>query len=65
VPWGTGKVPVEHLLKEFHRLGIQPTMFGFEYSYDWYDSMPEIAQSVEFFNNVSLQLADRGGQSDN
>jgi len=57
VPWGTGRVPVEQLLKEFHRLGIQPTMFGFEYSYDWYDSMPEIARSVKFFNKVCLQLA--------
>jgi sugar phosphate isomerase/epimerase len=56
VPWGSGEVGVEKLLKELHRLGVRPTMFGLEYSYDWYDSMPEIAQSVEFFNDVSLQL---------
>jgi sugar phosphate isomerase/epimerase/type 1 glutamine amidotransferase len=58
VPWGTGKVPVEKLLRDFHRLGIKPTMFGLEYSYDWYDSMPEIAQSAEFFDNTSLKLAE-------
>ncbi len=59
VPWGTGKVPVEQLLHEFHRLGTKPTMFGLEYSYDWYDSMPEIARSVKFFHKTSLQLESR------
>jgi sugar phosphate isomerase/epimerase len=57
VPWGTGAVDVEGMLKEFHRLGIRSTMFGLEYSYDWYDSLPEMAQSIAFFNQVSLQLA--------
>ena len=47
----------EKLLKEIHRLGIQPTMFGLEYSYDWFDSMPEMAQSIEFFNKTSLKIA--------
>ena len=61
VPWGTGAGGVEKLLKECHRLGIKPTMFGLEYSYDWYDSMPEIAQSVKFFNTVSLKLAAGAG----
>lgn len=56
VPWGTGTGEVEKLLKEFQRLGIKPTMFGLEYSYDWFDSMPEVAQSVDFFNVVSLKL---------
>jgi sugar phosphate isomerase/epimerase/type 1 glutamine amidotransferase len=56
VPWGSGVVDVEKLLKEFHRLGIQPTMFGLEYSFDWLDSMPEIAASIDFFNSVSLKL---------
>ncbi len=56
VPWGTGAGGTETILKEIKRLRVKPTMFGLEYSYDWYDSMPEIAQSVDFFNSVSLQL---------
>jgi sugar phosphate isomerase/epimerase len=59
VPWGSGVVGVEELLKEFPRLGLRPTMFGLEYSYDWYDSMPEIAQSAEFFNSVSRRLGSQ------
>ena len=59
VPWGTGVGRTEQLLEEMHRLGITPTMFGLEYSYDWLDSMPEIAQSAELFNNVSLRLAEK------
>ena len=56
VPWGTGVGKTEDLLKEIKSLHLNPTMFGLEYSYDWYDSMPEITQSVDFFNAVSLQL---------
>lgn len=57
VPWGTGVGQTERFLEEVHRLGIRPTMFGLEYSYNWETSMPEIAQSIEFFNNVTLKLA--------
>jgi sugar phosphate isomerase/epimerase len=57
VPWGTGSGRTEEVLREFHRLGIKPTMFGLEYSYDWFDSMPEMAESAEFFHRVSLDLA--------
>ena len=62
VPWGTGVGNTEAVLKEIHRLGIRPTMFGLEYSYNWLESMPDIAKCVAFFNQVSLGLAD-GGQS--
>ena len=47
----------EQMLREFQRLGITPTMFGLEYSCDWFASMPEVAQNAEFFNRVSLRLA--------
>lgn len=57
VPWGTGAGQTEAFLKEIHRLGIQPTMFGLEYSYNWFESMPEIAESIQFFNRVSQELA--------
>ncbi|MFV1969072.1 MAG: ThuA domain-containing protein, partial [Pirellulaceae bacterium] len=55
VPWGTGAGRTEEVLREFHRLGIKPTMFGLEYSHDWLDSMPEMAESAAFFNRLSLE----------
>ena len=57
VPWGTGAGKTRAFLKEVHRQGVKPKMFGLEYSYDWLDSMPEISKSVDFFNTVSLRLA--------
>jgi len=60
VPWGTGVGCVREVIDEMQRRGVRPTMFGLEYSYDWYDSMPEIAECIEFFNRVSMQTAKRG-----
>lgn len=57
VPWGTGIGRTGEIIREIHRLGIKPTMFGLEYSYNWFESMPEIAQCIEFFNKVSIELA--------
>ena len=57
VPWGTGVGNTMALLKEIHRLGIRPTMFGLEYSYNWLESVPDIAKCIAFFNQVSLDLA--------
>ena len=57
VPWGTGAGQTEQFLREIHRLGIRPTMFGLEYSRDWLTSMPALAQSIATFNRVSLDLA--------
>jgi len=57
VPWGTGVGKTGEFIKEIHRLGIRPTMFGLEYSYDWFGSMPEIARCIDFFNKVSMKLA--------
>jgi type 1 glutamine amidotransferase/sugar phosphate isomerase/epimerase len=57
VPWGTGVGRTGEFIRELHRLGIVPTMFGLEYSYNWFESMPDIAKSVEFFDSVSLKTA--------
>jgi len=54
VPWGTGKAEFEELLREIHRLGLQPTMIGLEYSYDFTDNMPEMAACVEFITRLKL-----------
>lgn len=58
VPWGTGAGRSKELLLTMHRLGIKPVMIGLEYSYDWLDSMPEIAQTIGFVNELSLDLAE-------
>jgi type 1 glutamine amidotransferase/sugar phosphate isomerase/epimerase len=57
VPWGTGAGRMEQLLREMHRLNIRPTMFGLEYSRNFENNLPEVAQCVEFFNRISLELA--------
>ncbi|MDT8300982.1 MAG: ThuA domain-containing protein [Sedimentisphaerales bacterium] len=57
VPWGSGIGKTEQFIKEIQRLGIKPTMFGLEYSYNWFESMPEIARCIDFFNKVSIKLA--------
>jgi type 1 glutamine amidotransferase/sugar phosphate isomerase/epimerase len=57
VPWGSGAGRTEKFIKEIHRLGIKPTMFGLEYSYKWFDSMPDIAKCISFFNKVSMKMA--------
>ena len=58
VPWGTGVGKTRQFIEEIHRLGIRPTMFGLEYSYNWFESMPEIARCIDFFNKVSMKLAN-------
>jgi len=57
VPWGSGAGKTAELLREIHQLGSRLTMFGLEYSYDWYDSLPEMGQCIEFFNGQSLALS--------
>ncbi len=60
VPWGTGAGKTEKFIEEIHRLGIKPTMFGLEYSYNWFESMPEITQCIDFFNKTSMRLQQQG-----
>jgi type 1 glutamine amidotransferase/sugar phosphate isomerase/epimerase len=60
VPWGSGLGRTAQFIEQLYHLRIRPTMFGLEYSYDWFDSMPEIAECIEFFNKMSVQLAKRG-----
>jgi type 1 glutamine amidotransferase/sugar phosphate isomerase/epimerase len=57
VPWGTGAGRTKEFIGEIHRLGIKPTMFGLEYSYNWLESMPDIAKCIDFFNKISIHLS--------
>ena len=58
VPWGTGAGKTAEIIREVRRMGLQPTLFGIEYSYDWLDSVPEIRQSIQFFNDLTLQFSE-------
>lgn len=62
VPWGSGAGRSEQFIKEMHRLGIKPTMWGLEYSYNFMESMPEITKCVEFFNTLSVQIEKEGAK---
>jgi type 1 glutamine amidotransferase/sugar phosphate isomerase/epimerase len=57
VPWGTGVGRTRQFIEEINRLGIRPTMFGLEYSYNWFESTPEISRCIDFFNKLSMKLA--------
>jgi sugar phosphate isomerase/epimerase len=56
VPWGTGKADVKAILTEIHRQKIK-AVFSIEYEYNWLESLPEIAKSVEYFDQVAAELA--------
>jgi len=57
VAWGRGAGKTAPLLKEVQRLGLKPVMFGLEYSSDGLDAFPELAQCIDAFNAVSLEVA--------
>ena len=59
VPWGTGVVQLEEILQFLHRENIAPVMFGLEYSYNWDKSLPEIEESIQFFNYQTQKLANQ------
>lgn len=57
VPWGTGKIKLDAILEYFAKSGIQPVMFGLEYSRDWGKSLPAIRQSIDWYDDQTLELA--------
>jgi sugar phosphate isomerase/epimerase len=56
VPWGTGICDVKGMLTEIHRQKLK-AVFSIEYEYHWDNSLPEIAQSVAYFDKVAAELA--------
>ena len=58
VPWGTGVCNVRGMLEETHRQKIKAE-FSFEYEYHWENSLPELAQSVEYFDKVAKEIAEK------
>lgn len=60
VRWGSGLGRTEQFIREVHRLRINPTMWGLEYSYNFTNSTRDVAQCIEFFNRVSLGVQSGG-----
>jgi sugar phosphate isomerase/epimerase len=56
VPWGTGRGDVKGMLTEVKRQGIKP-VFSVEYEYHFGKSLPEIAESIAYFDKVAAELA--------
>jgi sugar phosphate isomerase/epimerase len=58
VPWGTGEGNVKGMLMEIRRQGFKG-VFSIEYEYNWLNSLPEIAESVRYFDKVATELAGK------
>jgi sugar phosphate isomerase/epimerase len=56
VPWGSGVGGVKQMLTEVHRQRVKVPFF-IEYEFDSGKLLPEIAQSVAYFDNVAAELA--------
>jgi sugar phosphate isomerase/epimerase len=59
VVWGTGAANVKAILGEIHRQGFKG-VFSIEYEYNWDNSVPEIRQCVQYFNEVAGELKPGG-----
>jgi len=58
VPWGTGEANIKALLTEIHRQKLE-AVFAIEYEHNWLESLPEIAESVAYFDSVAADLAGK------
>lgn len=56
VPWGSGVARVDKILEGLKRSGASPTMIGLEYSRNFLSSLPEVEQSVRYYNQTVLNL---------
>jgi sugar phosphate isomerase/epimerase len=56
VPWGTGASNIKGMMTELKRQHFHGAYY-FEYEYHWDRSLPEIAQSVKYFNATATELA--------
>jgi sugar phosphate isomerase/epimerase len=56
VPWGTGKGNVKGMLAEVYRQKLK-AVFSIEYEYHWENSLPDMVESVAYFDKVAAELA--------
>ena len=59
VPWGTGVSDIKGILTEVYRQRLK-AVFTIEYEHVWEQSLPDIARSVRFFDQVAAELAAQG-----
>jgi len=59
VVWGTGKKRIKGILEELHRQGYHGT-FSIEYEANQKDKIPDIRESVRYFNSVASNLKPTG-----
>jgi sugar phosphate isomerase/epimerase len=55
VPWGTGVVDVPAILQELKDQGFRGVI-SIEYEHNWENNIPDIAQSIDYFNRVVAGL---------
>ncbi|TKG91081.1 sugar phosphate isomerase/epimerase [Puteibacter caeruleilacunae] len=55
VPFGTGKHNIQKTLQKLKEIGFKG-VFTIEYEHNWENSVPEIKQSVEFWNKAISKL---------
>jgi sugar phosphate isomerase/epimerase len=56
VPWGTGTSNAKGMLEELKRQHFHGAIC-FEYEYHWTNSVPEIAESIKWFDATAAELA--------
>jgi len=59
VIWGTGQGRMKGILDQLHRQNYQGT-FAIEYEYNWDNNVPEIRQSIAYFNSIASTLNPTG-----
>ncbi len=59
VVWGTGQGRIKGILEELDRQSYQGT-FAIEYEYNWDNNLPEIRESIAYFNSVACGLKPTG-----
>jgi len=59
VVWGTGQKRMKGILEELHRQGYKGT-FSIEYEYNWDNNVPEVRESIAYFNSVAQKLNPTG-----
>ncbi|KAA3658379.1 MAG: DUF1080 domain-containing protein [Calditrichaeota bacterium] len=62
VPWGTGVANVKAIMQEMHRQKYQGTV-SVEFEYNWEASVPEVRQSLRYFDEVARSINPSGWQN--
>jgi type 1 glutamine amidotransferase/sugar phosphate isomerase/epimerase len=57
VPWGQGQSQLGEFFRLVRDLELNPSLIGLEYSYNWGQSLPEIRESIRFFDAAAVRLA--------